>query len=135
MHQPFRKNRDKESQVGVVGPCSAGKTTLISGLQKNGILARHIAQEHSFVPYMWQRLVNPKYLIYLDVSYPVSMQRRPLDLSLPEFEEQKERLRHARQHADLYLMTDPLSAEEVLDQVLRFLKLDNPSNREYNATR
>jgi hypothetical protein len=131
----FEQNQENRPQVGVVGPCSSGKTTLIESLKLHGIHARHIAQEHSFVPYMWQRLADPKSLIYLDVSYPVSMQRRRLDLSLEEFEDQKNRLHHARQHADLYLLTDALTPKEVLDLVLRFLKLDNPSNQEYNATR
>jgi len=107
--------------IGVVGPCSAGKTTLIKGLQQNGYAVRHIAQEHSFVPDMWRRLVNPRYLIYLDVSYPVSMKRKPLDMTEVEFIEQISRLEHARHNADIYINTDQLPPNEVLIRVLRFL--------------
>ena len=55
--------------IGVVGPCAAGKTTLVAALREMGYNVRHIAQEHSYVPYMWQRLAKPDLLIYLDVSY------------------------------------------------------------------
>lgn len=108
--------------IGVVGPCSAGKTTLIRELTKLGYTARHIAQEHSYVPDMWKRISNPDILIYLDVSYEVSMQRRNLDLSEKEFEIQLERLSKARQEADFYLDTNQKTPEEVRNQVLKFLR-------------
>lgn len=108
--------------IGVVGPCSAGKSTLIAGLRAHGYTARHIAQEHSFVPDMWQRLAKPAKWVFLDVSYPVSMQRRALDMTPAEFEEQNRRLAHARQHADFYLHTDGLSPQEILGQVIAFLQ-------------
>lgn len=108
--------------IGVVGPCSAGKTTLIRELTKLGYTARHIAQEHSYVPDMWKRVSNPDTLIYLDVSYEVSMQRRKLDMSETEFEEQLDRLSNARQQADFYLNTNQITADEVRSQVLNFLR-------------
>ena len=104
--------------IGLVGPCSAGKSTLIDKLQDEGYQSRHIAQEHSYVPDMWQKIVNPLVLVYLDVSYEVSMDRKRLNMSPQEFDEQNNRLDHARQHADIYLFTDPLNPEEVLDAVL-----------------
>jgi deoxyadenosine/deoxycytidine kinase len=110
-------------RLGIVGPCSAGKTTLISRLKELGYDARHIAQEHSYVPYMWQRISHPDYLIYLDVSFPVSNARRKLDWDETEFEQQHLRLRHAREHADIYIDTDPLTPQEVLERVLTFLNL------------
>lgn len=108
--------------IGIVGPCSAGKTTLIRELSARGYMARHIAQEHSFVPDMWKRISNPDILIYLDVSYEVSMQRRKLDMSEEEFRIQEERLAHARQQADLFLNTDQKTPEEVRNQVVNFLE-------------
>jgi thymidylate kinase len=108
--------------IGVVGPCSAGKTTLIRELTAKGYAARHIAQEHSFVPDMWKRISNPDILIYLDVSYEVSMKRRNLDMSEEEFRIQTERLSHARQQADFFLNTDYKTIEEVRNQVLNFLE-------------
>ncbi|MFH1524517.1 MAG: hypothetical protein ABIF04_06100 [Chloroflexota bacterium] len=114
--------------VGIVGPCAAGKSTLIAGLTRLGIRTRHIAQEHSYVKDMWQRLTKPTILIFLDASFPVTCQRRKLDWTEADWEEQQQRLSHARTHADLYIDTTLLSAKEVLDQVTKFIhKKDNYS--------
>ncbi|MES0360539.1 MAG: hypothetical protein ABUK20_06455 [Anaerolineales bacterium] len=118
-------NVQKSNLIGLVGPCSAGKSTLIGRLKGFGYNCRHIAQEHSYVPDMWLRLVNPIVLIYLDVSYPVSMDRRPLNLTSKEFEEQKNRLSHAFQNADLYLHTDELTPDEVQALVMNFFSKHN----------
>jgi cytidylate kinase len=107
--------------IGVVGPCGAGKSSLVAGLKTHGITARHIAQEHSYVPDMWLRLTNPDVLIYLDVSYENTVVRRKLDWTPAEYAEQLRRLRHARQYADLSLDTNPLTLEQVLDAVLTFI--------------
>jgi deoxyadenosine/deoxycytidine kinase len=112
----------KSDLIGIVGPCSAGKTTLIGRLKELGYSCRHIAQEHSYVPDMWQRLVNPIVLIYLDVSYTVSVNRRPLNLNRAEFREQKNRLTHAFQNADLSIHTDELTPDEVQNLVVKFLR-------------
>jgi ABC-type cobalamin/Fe3+-siderophores transport system ATPase subunit len=112
----------KSDLIGIVGPCSAGKSTLIGRLKELGYSCRHIAQEHSYVPDMWQRLVNPIVLIYLDVSYAVSMKRRPLNLNRAEFGEQKKRLTHAFQNADLSIHTDELTPDEVQNLVVKFLR-------------
>ncbi|HEX7974518.1 MAG TPA: hypothetical protein VF498_08935 [Anaerolineales bacterium] len=111
----------KDLKIGIVGPCAAGKSTLIFGLSQHGLHGKHIAQEHSYVPDMWQRLTRPDLLVYLDVSYPVTIQRQKLDWTQAEYDEQLRRLQHARLHADLYLDTDPLSPQEVLQRVLLFL--------------
>ena len=128
-HQPesFRSQEsgDDDLLIGIVGPCSAGKTTLIQGLNAHGFKARHIAQEHSFVAEMWQLASHPDILIFLDVSFKVSQQRRPLDWQMIDFEEEQRRLTHARQHADLIIDTDHLSTGEVLERSLAFLiKID-----------
>jgi cytidylate kinase len=108
-------------KIGIVGPCAAGKTTLISALRQHGYWARHIAQEHSYVADMWQRISNPELLIYLDVSYKISMLRKPMNWGEKDFTEQVRRLLHARQHANLYIDTSNLSTGEVLQKVLDFL--------------
>ncbi len=112
----------KPLKIGVVGPCAAGKTTLIQALRARGYQAKHIAQEHSYVPDMWQRLTRPDVLIYLDVSYPLTLIRRKLDWTYAEYMEQLQRLRHARRHADFYLLTDSLTPQEVLERVLTYLQ-------------
>jgi guanylate kinase len=116
------KPRMKPQIIGIVGPCAAGKTTLISGLTKFGYKGKQIAQEHSYVVDMWKRLTNPDVLIYLDVSYPLTLVRKKLTWSEQEYESQLRRLQHAKENADLYLNTDQLSPGEVLESVLAFLE-------------
>ena len=108
--------------TGIVGPCSAGKSTLVRGLEKHGINARNIAQEHSYVKNMWQSITKPDLLIYLDVSYPIAQERRKLSWNTDEYAIQKNRLSHAQEHADFYLQTDYLTPAEVLQHALDFLK-------------
>jgi cytidylate kinase len=112
----------KRFLIGVVGPCGSGKSTLIAGLEREGLGCRHIAQEHSYVPYMWQRITNPDLLIYLNSSFEVSTQRRKLNWAEADYKEQLRRLEHARQHADLVIETDTLSSAEVLASALGFIK-------------
>lgn len=108
--------------IGVVGPCAAGKSTLVSQLQARDILAKNIAQEHSYVPNMWQILTHPDILIYLDVSFSKAVQRRKLNWTESEFNRQLNRLEHARNHADLIIFTDEINEIEVLEKVLAYLK-------------
>jgi len=108
--------------IGVVGPCGAGKSTLTARMRELGYQVRHIAQEHSYAPSMWQRLTNPDLLVFLDASFPVATRRRNLNWTLREYQEQQVRLLHAKEHAHLYLVTDSLSPEKVLDIVINFLE-------------
>lgn len=70
---------------------------------------------------MWRQLTNPDFLIFLDASYEITCRRRNLNWTEAEYAEQHRRLAHARQHADLYILTDRLTAEEVRQQVIYFL--------------
>lgn len=105
----------------MVGPCAAGKSTLASRLRKLGYQAKNIAQEHSYVPYMWQRITHPDILIYLAVSYQNTLLRRNMSWSEVEYQEQLRRLLHALAHADKVIDTDPLTPDQVLEEVLTFL--------------
>lgn len=107
--------------VGLVGPCASGKSTIRAILENHGVLARAIAQEHSYVPDMWRRITNPDILIYLDASYPVTCARRNLTWTQRDYDVQVQRLKNARENASLYLFTDPLTAEEVSRQIISFL--------------
>ena len=112
--------------VGVVGPCGSGKSTLIRGLERHGYRCRHIAQEHSYVPAMWQVITKPDLLVYLEASFPVSTARRRLDWQEKDYREQLRRLAHARQHASLVIETDRLTPEQVLRKTLDFLESVSP---------
>jgi hypothetical protein len=52
----------------------------------------------------------------------VCARRRRFTWTEAEWEEQQHRLRHARQHADFYLDTDALDVQQVIDQVVQFLR-------------
>ena len=116
------KGMEASTAIGIVGPCAAGKTTLVNRLKDLGYEVHHIAQEHSFVPDMWLQVVSPKILIYLDVTFSESINRRPSDMTPLEFREQEQRLIHARQHADLYIQTSDLSPDEVFERVIAYLE-------------
>lgn len=107
--------------IGVVGVCGSGKSELVRRLRARNFQARHIAQEHSFTPDMWQRLSNPDVLIFLEVSYPLTMQRKNFHWSEREYKTELTRLEHARQHADLVIDTDALTPDEVFNHVLQFM--------------
>jgi hypothetical protein len=111
-----------EFVIAIVGPCTSGKSVLTAALREAGYNARQPAQEHSYVPDMWQRLVRPDVLIYLDVTHPFARQRRKIDWGPERLEEEAGRLAHARQHCDLYIHTDDLTEEDVLARVLVFLE-------------
>ncbi len=108
-------------KIGLVGVCGAGKTTLTNGLKPYHENVRQIAQEHSYVPDMWQRLVNPDVLIYLHASYPVTLQRKSFSWTEKEYDQQQHRLRHALEHADIHIDTDTLSPKNILEIVLNFI--------------
>ena len=107
--------------IAVVGPCASGKSLLVQRLRERGYDAREVAQEHSYVPTMWQRITQPDLLVYLDVTWEVACQRRPMDTRPEWWEELAQRLRHARQHAHLYINTDTLAPEEILERAIALL--------------
>jgi len=117
-----RANNRKHPLIAVVGPCASGKSLLVQALRARGYNAREVAQEHSYVPTMWQRFTQPDLLVYLDTSWEVACQRRPTDVGADWWAELARRLHHARQHADIYIHTDELTPQEVLDSTLAFLK-------------
>ncbi len=113
---------DNQARIAIVGPCASGKTTLAHTLQAKKLSARQIAQEHSYVANMWEVLAKPTILIYLDASYPVCTQRKSLSWTSQEYEAQKKRLAHARANCHIYIETDELTPDEVLQRSLQALK-------------
>jgi cytidylate kinase len=115
----------KSPLVGVVGPCGSGKSTLIAKLEEHGYVCRHIAQEHSYVPSMWQVITKPDILIYLHASFSVSTKRRQLKWMEKDHAEQLRRLSHAHEHAHIIINTDNLTPEQVLQKALDYLNERN----------
>lgn len=110
-------------RVAVVGACASGKSTLVAALREAGYDARHVVQEHSYVPDMWKRVGRPDVLVYLDVDYETIRARRPRMQFVPaDLAEQKRRLDHARQKSDLYLDTGEMSPAEVEARALSYLE-------------
>jgi deoxyadenosine/deoxycytidine kinase len=111
-------------QVVVVGPCAAGKTTLVGGLRAQGFAAaRLVAQEHSGIHDLWARRGRPQVLIYLDVQAETMNRRQGRsDWTEEARAEQVARLGHAHRKCDLYLPTDDLTIPKVLETVINFLE-------------
>jgi deoxyadenosine/deoxycytidine kinase len=103
-----------ERRIGIVGPCSSGKSELTRALRARGYHVKEIMQEHCAAPAMWQRITNPDVLIYLDVSLEVAAQREHLKEPSSWWEDERSvRLAHARAHCDLYVDTSTLTPEAV----------------------
>ena len=115
----------EEGILGLLGPNGAGKSTLADALQAHGYNARQIAQEHSYVPSMWQILTKPDVLVYLDASYEVCTHRKNINWLEREYATQIHRLRHALEHCHVYVDTSPLTPAQVLENVLEALKVAN----------
>jgi hypothetical protein len=112
-------------RVKVVGPCAAGKSVLARGLRSLGYDAASAAQDHSYVPDMWRRINPPDVLIYLDVTLQSARERgrrSGMGWDQAYLDAQHHRLRDARAQCDLYLPTDGLSEQEVLELVHAFLR-------------
>jgi shikimate kinase len=110
--------------VVIVGPCAAGKSTLARGLSEQGYHAHLIAQEHSGVRDLWRRH-QARALVYLDVDLERVHQRGRPNFPAWLHQQQKDRLKEARDAAACYVNTAPLSIPDVLEQVLKFLAAAN----------
>ncbi len=107
-------------KIAVVGVCASGKTTLVSGLKAAGYDAYNVAQEHSCIHDFWNKH-HPDLLVMIDASLPAILKRRKVYWGEERLATQRKRLKDAREHADLFLQTDDLSAAQVLAKVIRFI--------------
>lgn len=107
-------------RIVVVGPCASGKTTLVTHLQELGLDAHNVAQEHSGVRSLWRKK-RPDVVVMLEASLPVIRRRRAVPWGEERLAAQRERLKDAREHADLFIQTDPLTREEVAQRVLDYI--------------
>jgi deoxyadenosine/deoxycytidine kinase len=120
------EDHHRQFHIVIVGPCAAGKTTLVHGLWARGFArARVVAQEHSGVPDLWKMHGQPDVLIYLDVKLEtIAARQQRSDWTTDYLTEQQRRLQSARAGCDVYLPTDDLTIEEVLEQAVHYLKSD-----------
>ncbi|MCR3922705.1 MAG: hypothetical protein NUK65_09350 [Firmicutes bacterium] len=113
---------DYQGIIGVVGNCVAGKTTLVNGLTALGYRAANSAQEHSMAPKLWMRK-NPTVLVYLYCSLATAQKRRQIFWGQERLNDQWQRLAHARAHCDLFLTTDEMTIQDVLETVITFVSV------------
>ena len=114
---------ESSPRIVVVGPCAAGKTTLVGNLRPKGDNIRSCSQEHSGVPELWHRYCRAQVLIYLDARLSTIARRQGRsDWTERRLQVQRQRLANARAHCDLYLPTDNLTRSQVAERVEGFLR-------------
>lgn len=113
----------RQLHVVIVGPCASGKSTLVDGLHARGFdRARVVAQEHSGVRDLWKRRGQPDRLIFLDArAATMNARQHRADWTDELVATQHDRLRTARAECNLYLSTDEMSINEVLERGIRLL--------------
>ncbi len=103
--------------IVVVGPCAAGKTTLVQHLAQVGVPARALAQEHSVVPTLFLRYPGAG-LVYLTAEWTVLRRRRPHTGGWPQYAAEMRILQQARAAAQLVVHTDSRTPDAVAELVL-----------------
>jgi GTPase SAR1 family protein len=108
-------------KIVVVGPCAAGKSTLVAALRELGYDAHVSGQEHSEIAMLWQHS-EPDVLIALDVDIRAVRDRR--GGSWPEWlhDLQVRRLAAASRAANLAIDTTALGPQTVVDRVVAYLQ-------------
>ena len=116
------QDQEPGPRIVVVGPCAAGKTTLVNNLRPKGYTIKSCVQEHSFTPDLWRRFSKADVLVFLDVQLPtIAARQNRSDWTQRGLDAQRRRLSHAREHCDYYVQTDDLTREEVADAVEAYL--------------
>jgi len=70
---------------------------------------------------MWRQLSRPEVLVYLDASLSVVRGRLRVTYDESREREQRRRLAHARRHCDVFVRTDSLTEDQVLERVVSAL--------------
>ena len=108
-------------KIVVVGPCAAGKSTLVAALRELGYDAHASGQEHSEIAMLWQHS-HPDVLIALEVDISAVRERR--GGSWPEWlhDRQVRRLAAASRAADLAIDTTAITSQTVIERVVAYLQ-------------
>jgi len=117
----IRVDSSESRKIVVVGPCAAGKSTLVAALRELGYDAHASGQEHSEIAMLWQHS-EPDVLIALAVDIHAVRDRR--GGSWPEWlhDLQVRRLAAASRAANLAIDTTALSPQTVVDRVVAYLQ-------------
>ncbi|GBE57646.1 hypothetical protein BMS3Abin01_00567 [bacterium BMS3Abin01] len=113
--------RRRQKTVTIVGVCGSGKTLLSEGLKQLGYEARSVSQEHSLVPDLFARS-RPDIVIYLETADGTVARRRQTGWEPGQLARQRQRLKLARDRADIHISTDGLEPEELLMKAIKELE-------------
>lgn len=108
----WASGRAASPRIVVIGPCAAGKSSLVARLKARGLDASACAQEHSDVPYLWQ-LSKPDLVLFLDADRDTIGARRGVAWPDAFDRAQRRRLTRARARADCYIDSSELTPEQV----------------------
>lgn len=108
----WASGRATSPRIVVVGPCAAGKSSLVARLKAHGLDASACAQEHSDVPYLWQ-LSKPDLVLFLDADRDAIGARRGVAWPAALDRAQRRRLARARAHVNCYIDSSELTLEQV----------------------
>jgi deoxyadenosine/deoxycytidine kinase len=117
---PGRPSSELLPRIVVVGPCAAGKSTLVEALQALGYDAHVSGQEHSAIATLW-RHSRPDILIALEADISAVRARRGDDWPEWLHDVQMQRLQSAVAAADLTIDTTNLDPESVSARVVAYL--------------
>jgi predicted ATPase len=108
-------------RIVVVGPCAAGKSTLVAALLERGYDAYAVAQEHSIIRDLWNRR-DPDVVVALDLDLAVLRHRRSPTWSADIYARQHERLQPAFAAAHLHIDTGIHDIDTALRMTLDLLE-------------
>jgi hypothetical protein len=111
----------KRPAIVVVGVCGSGKSLLSEKLQAAGYAARPVAQEHSLVPDLFRKKA-PDIVIFLEARDDTVARRKSSGWKPGQLRAQRQRLKLAREKADIVLETDEANPDSLLAAVLRELE-------------
>lgn len=117
----WASGRAGSPRIVVIGPCAAGKSSLVARLKARGLDASACAQEHSDVPYLWQ-LSKPDLVLFLDADRDTIGARRGVAWPAALDRAQRRRLARGRARVDCYIDSSALTPEEVADRAVTLIE-------------